>query len=113
MSNQDEGEEGGLDLQGVVDHIIAMLKAANIPEEVGKDFVCLRAHLLHAWGIMHVVVNGEASLAIIRPADDEGLLKAAFILPTPKMKITDTYGNPADKHFQLLSDPPQAKAKLN
>lgn len=109
MAEDDEGE--GLSYQQLVDYLHAGLTKANFPEEIIKDFICLRAHLTHPWGLMHILVNGEQTIAIVRPADDEGLLKVCYIFPTTPLKITDMYGNPADDHFQLLMEPPQANEK--
>ncbi len=112
MSNASNDDEEYTDMQTFVDYLRAGLTASNVPEDVINDFVCLRAHLTHPWGVMHVVINGTPSIAVVRPGEEEGSMKVCYVIPNG-VKIHDIYGNEMDENHMLPMYPPQADKPAN
>jgi hypothetical protein len=112
MSNASNDDEEYTDMQVFIDYLRAGLTAANLPKEVIDDFICLRAHLTHPWGVMHVIVNDIPSIAIVRPGEEIGSMKICYVIPKG-VKLTDLYGNVMDADFLLPMNPPQADKPAN
>jgi hypothetical protein len=107
MSNASNDDEEYTDMQVFIDYLREGLTQANMPKDVIDDFICLRAHLTHPWGLMHVTVNGAPAIAIVRPGEEIGSMKVCYIVPKA-LKIHDIYGNEADENNLLPMNPPQA-----
>jgi hypothetical protein len=107
MNESNDNEEEYTDMQVFIDYLREGLTASNIPEDIINDFICLRAHLTHPWGVMHVIMNGVPSIAVVRPAEKEGQMKICYVVPKA-VKITDIYGNEASEDNLLPMNPPQA-----
>lgn len=68
----------------------------QFPEQIVKDFLCLRTHGEHAWGLQVITINGKKGYAIVTTGDDEEHHTVfAIIWPLPvDCEVLNMFGRP-------------------
>lgn len=94
-------EDGDNVFDKMQEAMLAGFKANNFPDQLARDFVCLRLHWAHAWGIMHVLVNGKPGFALVQGGEDPNYAHVFAVVTPSDMKIESFTGEVMDANKRI------------
>ena len=106
------------EMNGLMDDMFSALleqyRKMGFKEEHILEFLCLRMHHDHAWGLARIIVNGVESAGIVAPSRDNTNMRVVFIPVPAGTKITDMFYNEAQSEaYELPLNPVPEKQQIN
>lgn len=79
--------------QEAIKQLIDDVVAKGLTEEFAADFICLRFHPDHPWGIGAMKLNNEHTVPVLVCASEvEGKVRVVLVGYHESMKLRDTHG---------------------
>lgn len=115
MSNNDNKEDEELhnqemrEVTKLVEHMNNLpelrrqMIEAGITKDITHDWVCLRHHTHHPWGITPCLVNGVKSFAFGYRIDEK-TVKVVGVFTVPDMHIIDEFGEAMNQDRTIFHD---------
>lgn len=85
-------EQIAMQLEKVIGFIIDDMRMRKFSEAFIQDFICIRFHQAHAWGVGNCIFNGNTIPCIGVQDPGENKVRVAFVAFHPDMKLLDERG---------------------
>lgn len=100
-------------LEEFVNQVAADMRSKGHSEVFIEQFLCMRFHVAHPWGVGFVMFGDKKLPAVVRHAGPQ-TVQVCFVAYDPSMKLLDIYGNPlTDEGMAINTAQAGADRKLN